>query len=167
MSFQQYPGQPVNMTFTKAGLTGISGAATTYSTGSAAQLYCVNGKSYTKTQVSGGTTPTSDSSSSVSPNPGIALVANQGTVVVWTLNAAGTVAVYKGTVEALDSAGNFTKAPSFPLLPDTVTAFAYTLHKAGSTTSGTWTFGTSNWNATGLTHTVVDINALPDRPQTS
>ena len=163
MSLQQYSGMPVNMAFTKAGLTGISGAATTYSTGSSAQIYCINGKAYSKAQVSGGTTPTTDAASSAA----ITLTANYGTVVVWTLNSAGTVAVYKGSTESLDSAGNFLRAPSFPTLPDTVTAFAYTIHKGGSTTSGTWTFGSSNWNAAGLTHTVVDICALPDRPQTS
>ena len=32
---------------------------------------------------------------------------------------------------------------------------------------GFGSLGTSNWNATGLTHTVVDILAIPQRPQTS
>jgi hypothetical protein len=147
----------------KAGLTGISGAATTYSTGSAGFNFCIDGKAYTKTQVSGGTTPTTDAKSGAA----ITLTANKGCVVVWTVNSGGTVAVYKGDTEDLDPDGDFKFAPEFPWVPDTVVPFAYTLHKAGSTTSGTWTFGSSNWNAAGLTHVVQDVMKLPSRPQAS
>lgn len=147
----------------KAGLTGISGAATTYSTSATTLQYAVQGKGFTKAQVSGGATPTTDAVTAAA----IALTANFGCVVVWGLNAAGTVQVIKGATEALDSAGNFINPPQFPSVPSTFCPIAYTLHKAGSTTVGTWTFGVSNWNATGLTHVVVDTLVLPDRPQTS
>jgi hypothetical protein len=147
----------------KAGLTGISGAATTYSTSATTLQYSVAGKAATKAQVSGGATPTTDAVTAAA----ITLVANQGRVVVWGLNAAGTVQCIAGPVETLDSSGAFINAPQFPALPDTFAAFAYHLMKAGSSTVGTFTFGTSNWNATGMTHTVVDVLVLPDRPQTS
>jgi hypothetical protein len=152
-----------NLVTTKAGLTGISGAATTFSTGSAAILYSLDGKAYSKAQVSGGTTPSTDGNTGLPIN----LTANFGTVVVWALDKDGNVKVYQGDEEALSASGSFNRAPEFPALPDTVAPFAYSVHKAGSTTSGTWTFGSSNWNATGVTHAVQDVMELPSRPQVS
>ncbi len=146
-----------------SGLTGISGGATTYSTGSAGFNYSINGKAYTKAQVSGGSTPTTDGNTGST----ITLLANQGNVVLWGVNSSGTVSVYAGTIQALDSAGNFIHAPDFPSLSDSVAPFAYTVHKAGSTLSGTFTFGTSNWNTTGMTHVAVSIMEIPTRPQVS
>ncbi len=149
----------------KAGLTGISGAATTYSTAAAGFSYAVRGKAATKAQVSGGATPTTDAYTGAA----ITLTANKARSVVWMVNAAGTVRVAAGPIVDLDSGGAYMDAPVFPNIDENIDCpFAYTLHKAGSTTVGTWTFGSSNWNATGLTHTVVDvIFGLPDRPQTS
>jgi hypothetical protein len=40
----------------------------------------------------------------------------------------------------------------------------YIVVKNGSTGSN-WTFGTNNYNATGITFTCVDVATLPDRPQ--
>lgn len=150
----------------KAGLTGISGAATTFSTGATALMFAIGGKAVTKAQVSGGATPTTDAVTAAA----ITLVANQGRAVVWCFDSAGAIKAVAGPVVALDSSAAFIdgQPPLFPAyIPDTLCPIAYTLHKAGSTTSGTWTFGSSNWNATGLTHTVVDVLVLPDRPQTS
>jgi hypothetical protein len=150
----------------KTGLTGISGAATTYSTGSTSLQYAVRGKAATKAQVSGGTTPTTDAVTGAA----ITLTANQARAVVWMLNSAGTVFVQAGPVVDLDSAGNYIggKPPAMPWVDlATYCPIAYTLHKASSSLSGTFTFGSSNWNTTGMTHTVVDLLTLPDRPQTS
>jgi hypothetical protein len=151
----------MNITTTKAGLTGISGAATTHSTGAAAVSFSIGGRAYTKAQISGGATPTTDAVS----GDAISLVKNQGTVVAWCLDSSGAVKLVRGSVEGLDDEGDFMIAPQFPLLPLTLTAFAYTIHKAGSTTVGTWTVGVGNWNATGMTHTVVDVMQLPRTPQ--
>lgn len=151
-----------NLVTTKAGLTGISGAATTYSTGSSAILFSVNGKAYSKSQVSGGTTPTTDGNTAAAF---LGLTANKGCVFVWALNKDGTVGVFQGTIEALDASGGFINPPQFPRVPDTYTPFAYVVIKAGSTTSGTWTFSGSNWNATGITVAVQDVMMLPSRPQ--
>jgi len=161
MQSQQLVG--ANFCAVKAGLTGLSGAATTFSTGATAVQYAVGGKAFTKATVTGGATPTTDAVTGTA----ITLTANQGRAVVWCLDSAGAVKAVAGPVVNLDSAGNFLLAPEFPAIPDTLTPFAYTLHKAGSTLSGTWTFGTSNWNTTGMTHTVVDVLVLPNRPQTS
>jgi hypothetical protein len=160
MQAQQLVGG--NFVTTKAGLTGISGAATTYTTGNA-QVAALGGKAIAKAAVSGGTTPTTDGVT----GSAMTLTAGYGTVLLWCLDSSGTVKLVKGTTEALDSSGNFVNAPQFPALPDTLVPFAYTVHKAGSTLSGTFTVGSSNWNTTGMTHTVVDILAVPTRPQIS
>jgi hypothetical protein len=154
-----------NFNTVKAGLTGISGAATTYSTGATALSFAVNGKAVAKSQVSGGASPTTGAVSGAA----ITLTAGKARAVVWGFDASGTIKVVEGPIVDLDSANAFIDAqpPQFGAVPDTICPFAYTLHKAGSTTVGTWTFGSSNWNATGMVHTVVDILTLPDRPQTA
>src|SRR6478672_9547410 len=149
-----------NYSSTKAALTGISGAATTFTTTNA-QVFAINGKAYAKAAVAGGATPTTDANT----GSAITLTANNGCVVVWALDASGNVKVQAGDTKALDASGNFVDTPQMPLMLDTLAPFAYTIHKAGATTSGTWTFGSSNWSATGLTHTVVDVLTLPSRPQ--
>jgi hypothetical protein len=144
----------------KAGLTGLSGAATTFSTG-VTIVASLLGKAISKAAVAGGATPTTDAATGLA----ITLKANFGTVVLWCLDADGNVKVLGGTTEALDESGNFIAAPQFAAVTDDLVPFAYSVHKAGATTVGTWTFGTSLWNATGLTHTAVDIIAIPNRPQ--
>jgi hypothetical protein len=149
----------------KAGLTGISGAATTFTTSATTLQYCIGGKAFSKAQISGGATPTTDAVTAAA----ITLAASQARAVVWCLDTSGNPKVVAGPVVSLDSAGNYIdgQPPQFPsYIPDTLCPIAYTLHKASSAASA-WTFGSSNWNATGLSHTVVDVLVLPDRPQTS
>lgn len=151
-----------NFATTKAGLTGISGAATTFTTG-AAVVYSVGGKAYSKAAVSGGATPTVDGVTGAAFLP---LSANKGCAFVWALNAAGDVKLVQGEVVPLNTDGDFEGGkPQFPALPNSLTAFAYVITKAGATTVGNWTVGASNWNATGLTHTVQDVLVMPGRPQ--
>jgi hypothetical protein len=152
----------LNICLAIAAMTGLSGAATTFTTANAVN-YAIGGKGYNKAAIAGGATPTVDG---VTGLP-ITLTANKGTVVVWCLDAAGNVRALQGATEALDASGNFLFAPQFPTVPDHLTAFAYSVHKAGATTVGTWTFGVSLWNATGMTHTSTSLIALPTRPQTA
>lgn len=150
-----------NFATTKAGLTGISGAATTHTTG-AAVVYAIGGKAYSKAAITGGATPTLDGVTGAAFVP---LTASTGCAFVWALNAAGDVKLVQGPVDARDVDGNFVSGrPQFPTLPNTLAPFAYIITKAASTASA-WTIGTSNWNATGLSHTVQDVLVLPDRPQ--
>lgn len=146
----------------KAGLTGISGAATTYSTGATTLQYSIAGKAYSKAQVSGGASPTTDAND----GSAITLTAGKARAVVWGFDASGNVKAVAGPIVDWDGTA-FKQAPLFPAIPDSICPFAYTIHKAGSTTVGTWTFGSSNWNATGLSHAVVDVLEMPSRPQTS
>ena len=145
-----------------AALTGISGAATTFST--SAFNFIQNGIFVTKAAVSGGATPTTD----IRNGLGLVLQANQGAAAVFGVDNQGNVQVMFSPVETLDAAGNFLAAPRLPAFsqppvvgyptnaggpvdgssatqgPDFFVPFGIVLLKNGSTGSA-WTFGTSNW----------------------
>ena len=139
---------PLTMCVSKATLA-ASGAATTFST-TGATLYCIKGKAYTTSAAASAATPTSD--------------AALGTT--FAANTLAAIKVVQGSEEALDALGAFINAPQFPGIPDTLAPFAYTVVKNGSTGSA-WTFGTSNWTATGITLAHQDVMTLPARPQVS
>lgn len=127
-----------------AALTGLSGGATTYS--SSAFGFALNGDCYAKGSTSGATTPTTDGNTGAA----ITLTANKARAIVWAVNSAGTFSVYAGPiVDWTDTTASSTACP-LPNIPGNVAPFAAHTVQAGSTTSGTWTFGSSNWNATGI-----------------
>lgn len=160
-----YTGYPTNICVTSAGLSGLSGAATTFSTGGVV-TYSINGVALTRAAFSGAATPTTDFNTGAAFRP---LLVNQGSVFVWGLDAAGNARVVQGSIEALDSAGNFLNAPQFPTIPDTMCPIAYCVIRAGSTYAGTgWRFGSDNWNTTGIAAiTARNLLDMPIRPQTS
>jgi hypothetical protein len=127
-----------------AALTGLSGAASTYAT--SAFGFSIDGIAYAKAAVSTTASPTTDGNTGLA----ITLTANKARAIVWGVNAAGTFSVYAGPiVDYIDTtAGNvFCLLPS---LPSGVIPFAAHTVQGGSSVSGTWTFGSSNWNATGI-----------------
>lgn len=143
---------------------------TVYDT-TAAISYAIKGKAYTKATVADGVTPTTDGNTLVALNTlSCAAVGSEyvgeGCVVVWALNAAGTVSVYQSTVKALDIDGNFPVAPEFPSIPDTVCPFAYSVIKADGSAITEWAFGTDGWNDLNAP-AVVNVLVLPDTPQTA
>lgn len=147
---------------TTSGLLTATGAETVYDT-TVAISYAIQGKAYSKAAAADGATPTTDGNSEALAT----LTASQGCVMVWALNAAGTVGVFQSDVNALDPSGNFDIVPDFPSVDlETWCPFAYQVLKAGST-AGTITFGSSNWNATGFTNAIVNVHRLPNRPQES
>lgn len=125
-----------------AALTGLSGAATTYST--SAFAFTASGVWAVKAAVAGGASPTTDAATGLP----ITLTAGKARAVVWVVDAAGTVKALAGPIVTNDGAGTPCHLPG---IPAGHTAFAAHVLQAGSTLSGTWTFGVSNWNATGLT----------------
>lgn len=147
---------------TTPGALACTGAASTFATTTSIN-YALNGKLATKTLVTGATTPTTGYSSGAA----ITLAASQARVIVWGLISGGTVKVLEGPVTTWDGTnyGNG-GAPAFPDIPDAFVPFAYQILKTSST-AGTITFGSSNWNATGFTNSIVNVAVLPDRPQTS
>ncbi len=154
--------------FVDAALTGISGAATTYSTSATALSFCVNSIMATKAQASGAATPTTGAISAAA----ITLTASKARFVVWAINVSGTVSCHEGPVVDLDTEDDSFidgRLPAYPAIDyKTYCVISTQLIKAASTTVGTWTFGTDNWNATGLSHNIIDHpGILPDRPKQS
>ena len=153
-----------NIVFANSGISGLSGAVSTYATANTIQA-SINGKLITpKTAITTTATPTTDvaktafNGSSTAFTP---LLANQASVFVFTLDASGTVGVAQGPVVAYtDTSANSTPVP-LPALPDTVVSFAYAVIKNGATGSS-WTFGSGLWNATGIVvDTPVNVSTLP------
>lgn len=154
---------PVTQCFGKAGLA--AGTTTTYSLApSPAPLpYAIRSKTFTKAAVTNAATPTTDVVTGLAFRP---VPVNMGSVFLWGVNAAGTVAVAQGSIEALDVAGLFVLAPQQPVLPDGFCPIAYHTVRVGST-GAAWTLGTSNLAGppTGVTFAFVDVTMPPDRPQ--
>ena len=145
-----------------AALTGIAGAATTYS--NSAIPFTLRGRAFTHAADAGVASPTVDALTGLP----ITLTANKARAVLWCFDSGDTARAIAGPIVDLDAAGNFLDQPTVPVPPDNLCPFHITIHKAGATTVGTWTFGSSNWNATGLSHTVINVAlGMPDRPLTS
>lgn len=151
-----------SLCFGPAGLT-LTAAATTYST-STAFNFCNKGLVFAKGTIAATATPTTDGRTGAAL---AGIVAGQCTVLVWCVDASGAVKVLQGGIGKCDAAGVITDAPQFPVVPDTLTPFAYSTHRGASTVVGTWTPGSSNWNATGMTSTAYNVSGLPDRPATA
>lgn len=141
-------------------LTGITGAATTYS--SSACGYAIDGIAYLDAANSTAATPTTDAVTGAA----ITLTANHGRVVLWCVDTSGNTKCIAGPICDM-SGGVFDENPTFPDVPSGYCPVAYTVHKGASTVSGTWTFGSSNWNATGMTHTTVNLAGMPPRVPTT
>jgi hypothetical protein len=157
---------PFTLCAIKVALTASGAATTVGSTGTV--HYCIKGKAYTTSAASSSATPTTDA---VTGAAFVAVPANYGSVFVLCLDGSSStfataLKVVQGSVVALDSAGNFVVAPQFGTIPDTLCPVSYIVVKNGSTGSN-WTFGTSNWNATGITLGIQDVMTLTGRPQVS
>lgn len=102
----------------------------------------------------------------------VALAANQATVVVAGVTAAGAIKYMQGSIVPTETgvtttAGAFINAPQFPAVPDTVVPIAYWLVRT-SPTGSAFTTGTTSWTASGITCSApVNVSVLPDRPQIS
>lgn len=93
-------------------------------------------------------------------------------MVIGLLNVSGTetlVCVIGDAVD-LDAAGKIVTPGGlkFPSIGDSIVPVAYAVvrNPAGSST-GTFTFGTTNWNATSIGTSIIDCAALPRRPLTT
>jgi len=151
---------------TNSGGLVLDDGASTYDIATAV-AYAIGGKAYSKATVSNGTFPTTDINTG---SAFVALAASQACTLVIALNAAGTVVVMQSDVVDLDSGDDFHDnggVPSFPNVDfDTYCPIGYAVVKNGSAGSA-FTIGSSNWNATGITKSVVDVLALPTRPAES
>jgi hypothetical protein len=152
------------MNLATAALTGLSGGATTIST-TGTPAYMLNGKLLAATAQSGGATPTTDIATGAAFIP---LATGKGCVFVfgWDSSAPTVASVAQGKVVNAADVTNKSATYDFPQIPATFCPFAYvTISYVGS---GTWTFGTSNWNATTATiGTVINCALLPNQPLTA
>ena len=156
---------------TTVGLLTATGAVTTHDT-TVTIVYFIKAKGSTKTAITAGVTPTTDYNTGLGfpalvGGASVAGAYGNGCAVVWGLTASGAVKCVMGESQPLDVAGRFIYAPQFPSVPDDMVPFAYQILKAGATASASAiVLGTSNWNATGFTNAIVNINGtLPERPQ--
>jgi hypothetical protein len=140
----------------------IAGTTTTL-TNTGVIHFSIKGKGYTKAAMTNAANATTDMNTglafSLSP-----LAVNKGTVYVVCLDAAGAVKVGQGSVVDLDAVGAFILAPQFPPIPDTVCPIGY-VTVANGPTGAAWTWGTSNWTATGAVDLFQSVITLPPRPQ--
>ena len=150
--------QGVTISVAKAGLA--AGTTSTYTT-AAATAGSIGGKFTTALAAQTNTaTPTTQGDGSAFT----AVAASQCSVFVACTVAAGTIAVFQGSVEDLDDADAVEIAPDFPSIDtETYMPFGYVVIVNDSTGSA-WTFGASNWAATGVTDTFTDVSTLPLRP---
>ena len=156
-----------NQCLTGAGLAGMDGAATTYTMagdGAATGVqFTIGGRLYYAADVGATATPTVDIVDGAAFE---ALDTGEGCVFVFCLDSGGTLRVAQGPVVKAADVVNKSAAYAFPSIPDTVCQIAYrTISYVGSST---WTFGTSNWNASTTTlGTVVNCSVLPTQPLTA
>lgn len=165
-----------NLCLNKAGLTGLSGAATTVTIaatgGVTGVTYTVSGKyAPLKVNAAGLASPVNDAGSALA----LALVAASGAgfrplvtqqpilssgstmtqlgsacTFVFGLDLLGNLRVAQGRVVPYnDTSANSTVCP-MPILPDWFTPITYAVIKLVNATAQTWTFGTGFWNATGV-----------------
>ncbi len=171
MDIQQF--EPVTMCFSKATLA--AGTTTTLST-TGTTTFAIRSKFYTKTAITNGATPTTDWATG---NAFIAIPVNQGSVFMVGFDHSGNIKVVQGTVVPLDGIvssnlfapngpqfGGTAPAGSDPTKTGDFCPIGYIV-VANGTTGSAWTFSSSNWTATGITTTFVDVCGWPDRPQIS
>lgn len=163
---------PVTMCFTKATLAAGT-TSTLLTTGTT--TYAVKGKFYTKTALSNVATPTTDFATGAAFLP---IPVSYGSVFNIGFDKSGNVKAIQGTIVPLDGIANSAKfypnGPQFGGLGPAGSGstnndfcpIGYVVIQNG-TTGSAWTFGSSNWTATDITATFVDIATLPDRPQIS
>mgnify|MGYP001597355324 CR=1 FL=1 len=159
----------ITMNRDSTALTGLSSSVTTVSTTSTPSYY-LNGEIIASTNQSGGATPTTDIAT------GEAFVALSGTTAAtgtgcvfvfgWDSSAPTVFSVAQGKVVKSADVTNGAAAYEFPSIPATFCPVAYvTISYVGSST---WTFGTSNWNASTATiGTVINCAMLPSQPLTA
>lgn len=145
----------------------VLGTTTTYTTAAATNAI-FNGVFGTPLAAQTNTaSPTTDATTGL---PFVPLTANQATVLVWGVNAAGAIKLAQGSIVPTEvgvttAAGAFINAPQFPALPDDFAAISYVLVRT-SPTGSSFVPGTTAWTASGITCSAPkNISVGPDRPR--
>lgn len=136
----------------------LAAGTTTTLSNTGTTTYAVKSKPYTKAAMANAASPTTDVNSGAAFN---ALAASQACLFLVGLDKDGNVKVAQGNIVDLNSDNSLRDLPNVPGLPPTVCPIGYVLAKNGSTGSS-WTFGSSNWTATGMTAVFGDLVGLPE-----
>ncbi len=162
-TFQNINGMTVN----QVSAAFVLGTTSTYTT-TVTTSHVINGVFGTTLGAQTNTaSPTVDATTGAAFVP---LTANQATVLVWGVNAAGAIKLAQGSIVPTETgvtttAGAFINAPQFPALPDDFCPIAYNLVRT-SPTGSAFTAGTTSWTASGITCSVAkNVQTLPTRPQ--
>lgn len=164
-TFQNINGMTVNQVSTAF----VLGTTSTYTT--TVTSTCVIGGLF-GTTLGAQTNTASPTTDATTGAAFVALTANQATVLVWGINAAGAIKLAQGQIVPTETgvtttAGAFITAPNFPALPDDFAPIAYNLVRT-SPTGSAFTAGTTSWTASGITcSTAKNVHTLPDRPRIS
>ena len=151
-----------NMCF-QPGLLTADGAETVHDTTQVIEV-TIDGVFRRKTAITDGATPTTDG---VSGATFTALAADQTCWFIWCLDAALAVKVVQGEIKDVDGDEDVPlEYPGFPDIPLTLAPFAIQRVQTAGTSSA-WTFGASNWNATGVTDLILNVASLPRRVPTT
>ena len=143
-----------------SGLLTATGAETVYDT-TVAITYAIDGILYVKATVADGATPTLDANTGIAFLP---IQADKACVFLWCLNSANTVSVAQGEIVTVDGDTDIRKwNPQFPLVPTGTVPFAFHIIQTTGASSA-FTFGSSNWNATGITKLIRNLATMPARP---
>lgn len=157
-------GATVNTT--NAGLA--AGTTSTYTT-TATTAHVINGLFGTTLAAQTNTaTPTTDANTAATF---VAQTDNTACCYVFGVNAAGAIKVAQGDIVATEvgvttTAGSFITSPPFPALPDDFCPIGYAIVRTAPSAAD-FTFGSSQWTATGITATFKNVYTLPTRPQTT
>lgn len=144
-----------------AGVTCVASNKTTTTSG--ASVVAVEGRLYTLAAATGATTPVVDITTGAAFT---ALAASQACLLVFGVDVSTPASPALGLAQGAVVAAVVGSELPWPILPKTFCPIAYVQVKTGSTLSGTWTPGTSNWTGvTGeTTGTPVNIFSVPPRP---
>ncbi len=154
------------ISFIKTGLT--KGTTSTYTTTVTSEC-TIDGKYCTALTAQTNTaTPTTDARSG---SGFIAQTDNTVSAYVFGITLAGAIAVCQGPITDTEvgvttTAGALKNRPQFPVLPEDFCPIGYLMVRTAPSASD-FTFGTSAWDATGVTSSaVVEVSGLlPNRPQ--
>ncbi len=162
----------IPLTICLSKVTLAAGTTSTLST-TGTTTFAIRGKAYTKTVLANVATPTTDFATGAAFLP---VAANYGSVYTIGFDHSGNLKAVQGTIVPLDGIVSsnlfYPNAPQFGGLGPAGSGstnndfcpIGYIVIKNG-TTGSAWTFGWSNWDATGITATYVDVITMPDRPQ--
>lgn len=151
---------------TNAGLA--AGTTSTYTT-TATTTHVIGGKYGTTLAAQTNTaTPTTDVNTSAAF---VAQTDNTACCYVFGVNDAGAIKVAQGDIVSTEvgvttTAGSFIVSPPFPSLPEDFCPIGYAIVRTAPSAAD-FTFGTSQWGATGITATFKNVAVLPARPQTT